>query len=141
MPRPMGKQTSRVGSAQGADIRPIRTTGMDAVHPRSSKMGDPVTACSGRCREVKTPGNLGSGTAQKEGQQALQTGERLLEERTSGLQPEGGREQLTEVGTTRLNRTTRGGSPASFCFHGNHPNHAMRPASSCPFYASYFFLS
>lgn len=37
---------------------------------------------------------FGSRTAQKEGQQALQTGrERLLEERTSGLQPEGGREQ------------------------------------------------
>ena len=138
----MGKQTSRAGSAQGADIHLIRTTGTDAIHPRSSKMGDPVTACSGRCREVKTPGNLGPGTAQKEGQQALQTGgERLLEERTSGLQPEGGREQLAELGTTRLNWTTRGGSLASFCFHGNHPNHVMRPASSCPFCASYCFFS
>ena len=93
VPRPMGKQTSQVGSAQGTDIHLTGTTRTDAVHPRSSKTGDPVTACSGGRREVRTPGNLGPGTAQKEGQLALQTGgERLLEERTSGLQPEGGRE-------------------------------------------------
>ena len=142
MPHPMGKQTSQVGSAQGTDIHLTGTTRTDAVHPRSSKTGDPVTACSGGRRGMKTPGNLGPGTAQKEGQRALQTGgERLLEERTSGLQPEGGREQQAEGGTTRLNQTTWGGSLLSVCFHGNHPNHVTRPASSCPFYASYFFPS
>lgn len=61
MPRPMGKQTSWVGSAQGTDIHLTGTTGMDAIHPRSSKTGDPVTVCSGGRREVKTPGNLGPG--------------------------------------------------------------------------------
>ena len=51
----MGKQTSQVGSAQGTDIHLTGTTRTDAVHPRSSKTGDPVTACSGGRREVRTP--------------------------------------------------------------------------------------
>lgn len=136
MPRPMGKQTSWVGSAQGTDIHLTGTTGMDAIYPRSSKTGDPVTACSGGRREVTTPGNLGAGQPRRRDSRLCKQ-----EERTSGLQPEGGREQWAEGGTTRLNQTTRGGSPSSLCFHGNHPNHVMRPASSCPFYASYFFLS
>lgn len=133
---PMGKQTSWAGSAQGTDIHLTGTTGMDAMHPRSSKtetllLSAQVGAGSEDTRE------FGSRTAQKEGQQALQTGrERLLEERDlwsanlKEAENTGQREAQPDEPETEPDHG--GGSPSSLCFHGNHPNHVMRPALPAP---------
>lgn len=56
-------------------------------------------------REVKTPGNLSPGQPRRRDSRLCKQRERLLEERTSGLQPEGRqRTAWAEGGTTRRTR-------------------------------------